>query len=160
MLNNRLRQNGVKFSRILVPVTGNQADEEAVDLACSLARQNKSEIRAIYIITLKRDLPLDAEIESEIQKAEDILGRIEEIARRNNYKIETDMLQAREVGPAIINDAADQEIDLILLGIAYKMRFGEFSLGEVVPYVLKNSPCRVILYQSIYTMPSTPYLTE
>ena len=37
---------------------------------------------------------------------------------------------------------------------------GEFSLGEVVPYVLKNSPCRVILYQSSYTEPSTPYLTE
>ena len=42
----------------------------------------------------------------------------------------------------------------------YKVRFGEFSLGEVAPYVLKNSPCRVILYQSSYTEPSTPYLTE
>jgi hypothetical protein len=40
------------------------------------------------------------------------------------------------------------------------MRFGEFSLGEVVPYVLKNSPCRVILYQSSYTVPSAPYQAE
>ena len=38
-------------------------------------------------------------------------------------------------------------IDLILMGITYKVRFGQFSLGNVVPYVLKNSPCPVILYQ-------------
>jgi nucleotide-binding universal stress UspA family protein len=154
------RQNRLEFSRILVPVNGTQADEEAIELACRLARQDKSEIRAVYIITLKRELPLDAEIEPEIQKAEDVLASMEEVARRENYKLDTDVLQAREVGPAIVNDAIEQEADLILLGIAYKLRFGEFSLGEVVPYVLKNSPCRVILYQSTYTMPSTPYLNE
>ena len=85
---------------------------------------------------------------------------MEEVARKENYKLDTDVLQAREVGPAIVNDAVEQEADLILLGIAYKLRFGEFNLGEVVPYVLKNSSCRVILYQSTYTMPSTPYLNE
>ena len=143
-----------------MPVNGTQADEEAIELACRLARQDKSEIRAVYIITLKRDLPLDAEIEPEILKAEDVLASMEEVARRENYKLDTDVLQAREVGPAIVNDAIEQEADLILLGIAYKLRFGEFSLGEVVPYVLKNSACRVILYQSTYTMPSTPYLNE
>jgi len=154
------RQNRLEFTRILVPVYGTQADEEAIELACRLARQDKSEIRAAYIITLKRDLPLDAEIEPEILKAEDILASMEEVARKENYKLDTDVLQAREVGPAIINDAVEQEVDLILLGIAYKLRFGEFNLGEVVPYVLKNSSCRVILYQSTYTMPSTPYLNE
>ena len=150
----------MKFSRILVPVTGTQADEEAVELACGLAKQNKSQVHAIYIITLKRDLPLDAEIEPEIQKAEDILESMEKVARKAGCRMDTEVLQAREAGPAIINEAVEREIDLILLGIAYKIRFGEFSLGEVVPYVLKNSPCRVILYQSSYTVPSTPYLAE
>lgn len=160
MFNDRLEQDRMKFSRILVPVTGTQADEEAVELACGLAKQNKSQVHAIYIITLKRDLPLDAEIEPEIQKAEDILESMEEVARKAGCRMDTEVLQAREAGPAIINEAVEREIDLILLGIAYKMRFGEFSLGEVVPYVLKNSPCRVILYQSSYTVPSTPYLAE
>jgi nucleotide-binding universal stress UspA family protein len=148
------------FTRILVPVTGTQADEEAIELACRLAKQDKGEIRAVYIITMKRDLPLDAESETEIQKAEDILAGIEKVATMESYRIDTEVLQAREAGPAIVNEAAEREVDLILMGIAYKIRFGEFSLGEVVPYVLKNSPCRVILYQSSYTEPSTPYLTE
>jgi nucleotide-binding universal stress UspA family protein len=150
----------MNFTRILVPVTGTQADEEAIELACRLARQDKSEVHAVHIITLKRDLPLDAEIETEIQKAEDILASIEKIAAKENCKVDTDVLQAREVGPAIINEAIERAADLILMGIAYKIRFGEFSLGEVVPYVLKNTPCRVILYQSSYTKPSMPYLTE
>ncbi|NOQ17667.1 MAG: universal stress protein, partial [Dehalococcoidales bacterium] len=77
---------------------------------------------------------------------EEILNHIEKIAIEHNCKIATDLLQAREVGTAIVNEAAEREVDLILMGFAYKRRFGEFSLGEVVPYVLKNAPCRVILY--------------
>ena len=150
----------MNFARILVPVTGSQADEEAVELACRLAKPDKGEIHAVYIITMKRDLPLDAEIGTEIQKAEDILAGVERVAATENYKVDTEVLQAREAGPAIVTAAAEREVDLILMGIAYKIRFGEFSLGEVVPYVLKNSPCRVILYQSSYTKPSTPYLAE
>jgi nucleotide-binding universal stress UspA family protein len=148
------------FTRILVPVTGTQADKEAIELACRLAKQDKGEIHAVYTITMKRDLPLDAEIETEIQKAEDILAGIEKVSTMESYRVDTEVLQAREAGPTIVNEAAEREVDLILMGIAYKIRFGEFSLGEVVPYVLKNSPCRVILYQSSYTEPSTPYLTE
>jgi nucleotide-binding universal stress UspA family protein len=150
----------MNFARILVPVTGSQADEEAVELACRLAKPDKGEIHAVYIITMKRDLPLDAEIGTEIQKAEDVLAGIERVAATENYKVDTEVLQAREAGPAIVTAAAEREVDLILMGIAYKIRFGEFSLGEVAPYVLKNSPCRVILYQSSYTKPSTPYLAE
>lgn len=150
----------MNLARILVPVTGTQADEEAIELACRLAKQEKGEIHVVYIITMKRNLPLDTEIETEIQKAEDILAGIEKVAAAENYRVDTEVLQAREAGPAIVNEAAEREVDLILMGIAYKVRFGEFSLGEVAPYVLKNSPCRVILYQSSYTEPSTPYLTE
>jgi nucleotide-binding universal stress UspA family protein len=138
----------MKFSRILVPVTGTLADEEAIELACRLAKPDKSEVYVICIITVKRELPVDAELESEIQRAEEILGRMEKVARKENYKIETEVLQAREPGPAIISEAVDRRIDMIFLGLIYKVRFGEFSLGEVVPYVLKNSPCRVMLYQS------------
>jgi nucleotide-binding universal stress UspA family protein len=150
----------MEFARILVPVTGTQADEEAIELACRLAKQDKGEVHTVYIITMKRDLPLDAELDTEIQKAEDILAGMERVAAAENYRVDTEVLQAREAGPAIVNEAAEREVDLILMGIAYKIRFGEFSLGEVAPYVLKNSPCRVILYQSSYTKPSTPYLTE
>ncbi len=136
----------MEFHKILVPVSGTDADEEAIRLACRLAKKNKVKIRAVYVITVKRALPLDAEIESEIRKAEGILDHVGSVAEEQDYEVETDLLQAREAGPTIVEEAVEQEVDLILMGVKYKRRFGQFSLGNIVPYVLKNAPCRVILY--------------
>ncbi len=137
----------MEFHKILVPVAGTEADEGAMQLADKLlAKRNRGEICAVYVISIERVLPIDAEVESEIKKAEDILTNIESMAKEQGGKIETDLLQAREVAPAIVDEAIERESDLILIGVTYKRRFGEFSLGDVVPYVLKNAPCRVILY--------------
>ncbi len=125
----------MEFHKILVPVNGTEADDEAIRLACRLAKKGKSKIYAVYVVTIKRSLPLEAEVESEIRKAEE-----------QDYEIETDLLQAREVGPPIVDEAVEQGVDLILMGVTYQRRFGQFSLGNTVPYVLKNAPCRVILY--------------
>lgn len=136
----------MEFSKILVPVIGTKADEEAVRLGVQLAKKNKAKMWAVYVVTIKRSLPLDAEIASETSQAEEVLDRMEVVAEEEDYEVETDLLQAREAGPAIVDEAVEREVDLILIGIAYKTRFGQFSLGNVVPYILKNAPCRVILY--------------
>ena len=136
----------MEFQKILVPVIGTEADDEAVKLACRLAKKDKGKIWAVYVVTIKRTLPLDAELESEIREAEEVLDHAESIAEEQDYEVETDLLQAREAGPTIIDEAVAHEIDLILMGVTYKRHFGQFSLGSVVPYVLKNAPCRVILY--------------
>jgi nucleotide-binding universal stress UspA family protein len=141
----------MEFNKILVPVAGNQADWEAIKLAGRLARRDKEKERAkiwaVSVVAIKRALPLDAEIDSEIKKAEDVLDRVQNIAEEEEFEVETDILQAREVGPAIVDEAVERGVNLILMGITYKRLFGQFSLGNVVPYVLKNSPCPVILYQ-------------
>ena len=136
----------MEFDKILVPVSGTPADDEAMRLACRLAKKNKGRIHAVYVVTVKRTLPLEAEIAPDISKAEDILDRIEIVAEEQECEVDTDLLQAREVAPAIVDEAVEREIDLILMGVPYKTRFGQFSMGNVIPYVLKNAPCRVILY--------------
>ena len=137
----------MEFHKILVPVNGTEVDDEAIRLACRLARREKGKIWAVYVIAVRRSLPLDAKIESEIRKAEAILDHTESVAEEEEFSLETDLLQAREPGPTIVDEAAEREADLILMGIEYKKRFGQFSMGSVVPYVLENAPCRVILYQ-------------
>jgi nucleotide-binding universal stress UspA family protein len=136
----------MEFNKILVPVTGNLVDDETMRLACQLAKKSKGKIWAVYVITVKRSLPLDAEIRSETTKAEEILDHIASVAEEADYEAETDLLQAREVGPTIIDEAVEREVDLIIMGLSYKRRFGQFSLGSVLPYVLQNAPCQVILY--------------
>jgi nucleotide-binding universal stress UspA family protein len=134
------------FHRILVPVTGTEADDETMRLACWVAKKDKSRLYAMYVITIKRSLPLEAEIESETRRAEELLDRMEKIAEAEDYQIETDLLQAREVAPTVIDEAVERKIDLIIMGVKYQRRFGQFSLGSIVPYIIKNAPCQIMLY--------------
>ena len=134
------------FHRILVPVTGTDADDETMRTACWIAKRDKSRLFVMYVIAIKRSLPIEAEIESETRRAEEILVHMEKIAEDEDYMIETDLLQAREVAPTIIDQAVDRKIDLILMGVKPQSRFGQFSLGTIVPYVLRNAPCQVMLY--------------
>jgi nucleotide-binding universal stress UspA family protein len=136
----------MEFNKILVPVTGRPVDDETMRLACQLAKKTKGKIWAVYVITVKRSLPLDAEIKSETTKGEAILDHTATVAEEADYQVETDILQAREVGPTIVDEAVEREVDLIIMGLSYKRRFGQFSLGSVLPYVLQNAPCQVILY--------------
>ena len=48
---------------------------------------------------------------------------------------------------AIVGEADDWHADVIVMGLPYKRRFGEFNLGKTVPYVLKNANCRVMLFR-------------
>jgi len=137
----------MQFHRILVPVAGTPADVGTVELACRLARKEKAKILALHVISIERSLPLDAELAGEVRKAEDILTQAEKTALSEGCEIETDLLQARNAGPSIVDEALEREIDLIVMGITYKRQFGQFSMGNVTPYVLKNAPCPVILYQ-------------
>ncbi len=134
------------FHRILVPVTGTEADDDTMRLACWIAKKDKSKLYAMYVITIKRSLPLEAEIESETRRAEELLDRMEKIAEEEDLKMETDLLQAREVAPTVIDEAVERKIDLIIMGVRYRRLFGQFSLGSIVPYILKNAPCQVMLY--------------
>jgi nucleotide-binding universal stress UspA family protein len=135
------------FQKILIPVIGTKADEEVIKLACRLGKKDKAKIWAVYVITVRRTLPLNAEIEPEVKKAESILDRMEIVAEEEEYEIESALVQAREVGPAIVDEAVEREVDLILMGLPYKRHFGQFSLGTVVPYVLTNAPCRILIYR-------------
>jgi len=136
----------MRFNKILVPVAGTPADNGALDLACTLARTKfRPGITALHVIEVDRSLPLEAEIETEVAKAESIMAQATKRIEKNGCAAEIDIIQAREVGPAIVQVAQEIKADLVVLGIPYKTHFGEYWLGHVAPYVLKNSPCRVVL---------------
>ena len=136
----------MEFNRILVPVKdGGKADEGALKLACRLARKSKGKVFAVYVIEVQRALPLEAQIDPEIRKGEKVLDRAERLVEEEDYEVGTELLQAREVAPAIVDAAVDSKVDLILMGLIYKRTFGEFSLGTITPYVLKNAPCPVLV---------------
>ena len=132
--------------RILLPVSGNGCDEDALKLAVEIARgNNKAKIYAVYVIQVKRELPLDAEISQETAAAERVLHKLENLGKELKHGVEATLLQARDVGPAIVQEAVELGADLIVMQMDYKRRYGAFTMGETAPYVLKNAPCQVIL---------------
>ena len=135
----------MKFYRILVAVDGGDADKDAIQLACRLARETKGKVFVVHIIEVKRSLPLNAELQTDTEQGERILRRAQDCADEHDCKIETDLLQAREPGPAIMTEVMEKQIDLLLMGMSYRTKFGHFEIGETIPYVLKNASCRVMV---------------
>ena len=133
----------VPIKNILVPVNGNESDRDALAVACRIAKQSKGTVQAIHVIEVKRTLPLDAEMSTEVAHGEDVLDRAERFGEEFDCPIETELLQAREVGPTVVDEARERGAELIVIGMNYKKRFGEFDLGKTTPYVLKNAHCRV-----------------
>ncbi len=134
------------FKRILVPVCGKQTDDGAIALACGLAgSRSKKTIIAVHVIPVERCLPLDAELEAALMNAESVITGVEQRIEKLGHIAMSDILQAREIGPALIEASIEHLADLILISLNSKTAFGEFYLGNVVPHILKNAPCRVIL---------------
>ena len=139
---------------ILVPVHGNGCDDDALRLAGDIAKANKAKVHALYVIEVKRELPLDAEISQETSKAEKVLHHLEQLGKELKCSVEATLLQARDVGPAVVQEAVERGAGLIVLQMPYKKRFGSFTLGDTIPYILKNAPCQVILCREAMTSDS------
>ena len=129
--------------RILVPVRGGPPDRDALDLAFLMAKGQRAKVEAIHVIEVKRSLPIDADMSVEIEQAEGLLDDVERSADPREVAVETSLLQARDVGAAIVDEAVQTRADAIVMGLPYKRKFGEYALGSVASYILKNAPCLV-----------------
>jgi len=135
----------MEFTRILVAARGNGVDQVAVEMACKIGKKSKAKIFIVYVLEVNRSLPVDAIIKPDLEAAEKVLLEAEEYAQGNDFEVETEIIQARDVGPAIIEVARQNNIDLIVMGLKYKKRFGSFTMGNAVPHVLEEAPCRVLI---------------
>ncbi len=132
---------------ILVPVDGSPASMDAVVFACGIAKKNKGKVYAVHVIEVKRSLPLDAELTDEATNGEEVLLRAERAANEADCKIEGELLQAREAGHAIVDEAMERGVDLILMGAEHKAPLGEYQMGRLTQYVLRAAPCNVWLWR-------------
>ena len=137
----------MSVSSVLVAVRGEQCDEDVVKLACELLRSKRGNLYVLHVIEVERGLPIDAEIAPANAKGEEILQHMEEVAKPYRCHTEAELVQARRAGSAVVQEAVDKNVDAIVLGLPYKETFGAYSLGETIPYVLKNAPCRVLVWR-------------
>ena len=128
---------------IAVVVEDNKLDNELVRLACLMAKKAKRKVHLVYIIEVPRTLPLKAVLTKESEHADKLLTDALTIADDAGCEAVAEVVQARDAGPAIVDEAKDHACALILLGLVRDPHKIHSDLGKTIPYVLTNAPCRV-----------------
>jgi nucleotide-binding universal stress UspA family protein len=132
------------FRRALIALNGGSSDARIVRLVADSARLSKAELIAVHVVEIDWTLPLDADIAGRSEEVQRVLDSAETVAEDSKVRLEPVLLQARDVGAAIVDEAVERDADLVVLGVPFRTRFGgEFAIGRTIPYVLQNAPCAV-----------------
>ena len=132
------------FRRAVIALNGGPSDARIVRLVAEHAARTKAELVAVHVVEIDWTLPLDADIAGRSEEVQRVLDVAEGIAESFKQKMEPVLLQARDVGAAIVDEATERDADLLVVGLPYRKRFGgEFAIGRTIPYILQNAPCTV-----------------
>jgi APA family basic amino acid/polyamine antiporter len=154
-----------EYGSILVPVFGNELDDDIVGTAGRLAAEEGDDeeggavIEALFVVEVPMSLPLDARVPDEqIARAKAAVRRAKEVGEEyEGVVVATAMVRARSVGAAIVSEAKRRGVEAIVLaaeaptrtrgGALLGGRAGprDRSVGEITRYVVEKAPCRVIL---------------
>lgn len=134
------------FSKALLGLNGGPTDELVTHLGCQLAKMGGGRLVAVHVIEVDWRHDLGEDIASQNDQAAAILDMAEAIARRYKVGLQSHLLQARDVGAALVDEALELSADAIVVGLPYRKRFGgDFAIGTVVPYIFQNAPCQVLV---------------
>ena len=141
------KPDGIAIRSALVAVSGNSADEYAVRFAAQMTEAQRGSLYILHVVEVERSLPVDSELPFHTTRGDDLLDTMERAARPFKCKVYSELLQARLAGHAIVHEAAEREVDVVVIGMPYKTKYSKFTLGDAVPYVLEHAPCRVVLWR-------------
>lgn len=129
----------------LVVLDGGKASKNGLTVTCEVARRTHATVAALHVIEVPRSLPLEAELPAEFERGEAILSEAEAVGRNYDIAVDGRILQARNAGVAVVDEAAALQADAIVIGLDYHRPYGRFELGQVPLYVLENANATVWL---------------
>ncbi|WP_165423381.1 universal stress protein [Ktedonosporobacter rubrisoli] len=132
---------------IAVVICGEKLDFNLVYLGCQMAKGAKRKVHLVHVIEVPRALPLKAVLTQESERADKLLNSAMVIAEKVGCDAVAEVVQARDAGPAIVDEAKDHHCALILIGLVRNSDKTQYDLGKTVPFVLANATCRVWLVQ-------------
>ena len=134
------------FERILVPMKLGDIGEEMVATAIALAKERGAAIEAITVVRVPRKFALEGELPADVAARVD--ASLEEArALGSDYGVEVhgDVVRARSIGHAIVDEAERRNADLIVLGSSPRWRRQSRFFSPTVDFVLRHAPCEVLV---------------
>lgn len=105
--------------------------------------------------------PLEATGEIIDQEGKEILGQAARIATgKAPAGFSTQLIRARNTGEAIVEEAREQRVDLLVIGHHRQHEVREFLLGSTARHVAHHAPCRVIVQIPAPNLPKTQAASE
>ncbi|MEE0938992.1 universal stress protein [Methanobrevibacter sp.] len=137
------------YKKILVPTDGSEFAKKAQKHALFLAKVSGAEIIAVSVTenNFVNGLPLD----DEVYQLNQILNErsqenLDEFDKLNEEDIKINHV-IREGSPArvILDVAAEEQVDLIVMGSSGKSGFDRFIMGSVADKVVNSAKCAVLV---------------
>lgn len=135
--------SGIK--RILVPTRGAEHDERAVELACRLGQEQKSQIVLAYVLEIPLTLSLGTPLPEEEQRASQAMQRSVEIVKLHNLEVIPKVERDREAGRGILRTARDLDVDLVVIGMNPARSHFADPLGRTTETLLRKANFEVIV---------------
>ncbi|MDX6518848.1 MAG: basic amino acid/polyamine antiporter, family, partial [Gaiellaceae bacterium] len=143
------RAIALEYRNILVPIVGGPESDEAMDVACRLAAERRASIAALSVIELPLQLPADAQLDDEEERADEQLDEARAIGDSYGVEVATRLVRSRKAGRAIVDEATRRQSEIIVMGSPRGgRRAGKAIFGDTVDFVLKHAPCRVMVAAS------------
>ncbi len=114
-------------------------------LAAKLARGERSELLAIYVIEVPYSLPPDAEMPLEERGALDALGAAESIATASGVSLRTEIIKSRLTKQAVLDLAKRERANLIILGSFREGKYTGAPLGRTIEEIAADAKCDVLI---------------
>jgi APA family basic amino acid/polyamine antiporter len=134
-----------QFKRILVPMKLGVIGEEMLATAVKLASDHGAEVQALHVIRVPLELPLDAPMLDQEERAEASLAEAKLLGADFGVTVEGTTVRARAIGQAIVARAEEVGADLIVLGSAPRWRRQSRFFSPTVDFVLRRAPCEVLI---------------
>jgi APA family basic amino acid/polyamine antiporter len=134
-----------EFSKILVPMKLGEIGEEMIATAVKLAQERGAAVEALHVIRVPMELPLDAELLDEEERAEASIAEAKLLGADHGVQVDGRTVRARAIGEAIVQEAQEQGADLIVLGSSPRWRRQSRFFSPTVDYVLKKAPSEVLI---------------
>lgn len=137
---------GARYRRILVPMKLGEIGEEMVATAIALAEERGAEVEAITVVRVPRRFPLDGPLPPDVQeRADAALEEARLLGLDEGVEVRTDIVRARSIPHAIVDEALARGADLIVLGSAPRWRRQSRFFSPTVDHVLQRAPCEVLV---------------
>ncbi|MGD0273951.1 MAG: universal stress protein [Gaiellaceae bacterium] len=135
----------VRFSRILVPMKLGDIGEEMMATAVRVAQDRQASVVALNVIEVPAARKLGETLPAEEENAKEALDEARALAEENGVPIQSYTVHARSIGTAVVEQARELGVDLIVLGSGPRWRRQSRFFSPTVEYVLRKAPCEVMI---------------